>query len=100
MSFKEAIARDIICDYKILTMAVSDREIKKLIAKNRLLNLSRKLTEAEAREVATGIAVTRIYRNIGLRMLFRFIEASLLPRVSVSNNAISTACHRARKTFT
>jgi hypothetical protein len=63
MSSKEAIARDIICDYEILTMAVSDREIKKLIAKNRLLNLSRKLTEAEAREVATGIALKRIYKK-------------------------------------
>jgi hypothetical protein len=42
---------------------VTDREIKNLIAKNRFLNLTKKLTEVEARRVATGIAVKRIYKQ-------------------------------------
>jgi hypothetical protein len=59
MTFKEAIEAGAICDYQILTMVVTDREIKALIAKNRLLTLSRKLTEAEARDLATAIALKR-----------------------------------------
>ena len=63
MSFAEAIKRKIICDYKILTLAISDKEIKALIASNRLLNLNSNLTEAEARTVATGIALKRAYKK-------------------------------------
>jgi predicted helicase len=70
MNVKEAIAapaadgtKGIISDYEILTMVVSDHEIKQHIAKNRLLNLTRKLTDAEAREVATGIALKRVYQK-------------------------------------
>jgi helicase-like protein len=44
-------------------MVVTDREIKALIAKNRLLTLSRKLTEAEARDLATAIALKRTYQK-------------------------------------
>ena len=57
------LARKIISDYKILTLAITDKEIKALIAKNRLLNLNSNLTEAEARSVATGIALKRAYKK-------------------------------------
>jgi predicted helicase len=60
MSFRQAIDAKLICDYKILTVSVTEAQIRKLIAKNRFLNLGRKpLDEAEARRVATGIAVKR-----------------------------------------
>ena len=64
LSFKEAIKQGIITDYKILTMAVSDGHIRRLIDENRILNLnSRDLDEAEAQAVAAGIALKRIYKN-------------------------------------
>jgi superfamily II DNA or RNA helicase len=63
MTFKEAIDLGIISDYEILVMAVSDSEIKQLIIKNRLLNLNHELTEAEARLVATGIALKRVFQQ-------------------------------------
>ena len=72
MSFKEAIERKLICDYKIFTVSVTEPEIRKLVAKNRLLNLSRKLDEAEARRVATGIAVKRAVEKYGVKRGFVF----------------------------
>lgn len=63
MTFKEAIELGIICDYKILTVAVTDGEIIDLIERNGLLNLRRGLNEAEARAVATGIALKRAYKD-------------------------------------
>src|SRR5262249_55202378 len=59
LSFKEAIKRRIISDYRILTMTVSDRRIRELIDENRILNLN---PEAEARSVAAGIALKRVYQ--------------------------------------
>src|SRR5262249_50595395 len=64
LSFKEAIKQRIIADYKVLTMTVSDRRIRELIAENRILNLnSRDLDEAEAQSIAAGIALKRVYQR-------------------------------------
>ena len=77
MSFKEAISLGIISNYKILTVAVSDQQVASLIARNRLLNLHRNLDEAEARAVATGIALKRIYKKYGVKHAISF-HASIL----------------------
>jgi predicted helicase len=64
LSFKEAIKRRIITDYKILTMTVSDRRIRELVDENRILNLdSLDLDEAESQAVAAGIALKRVYQR-------------------------------------
>jgi Helicase conserved C-terminal domain len=64
MSYKEAIKQRIISDYKILTIAVSDARVARAIAENRILNLdSRDLDEAEARAVATGVALKRVLKE-------------------------------------
>jgi superfamily II DNA or RNA helicase len=72
MTFKEAISLGIISDYKILTIAVTDKEINDLIASNRLLNLHEDLDEAEARAVATGRALKRIYKKYGVKHAISF----------------------------
>ena len=77
MTFKEAISLGIISDYKILTVAVSDRQVASLIARNRLLNLHRNLDEAEARAVATGIALKRIYKKYGVKHAISFHDSIL-----------------------
>jgi predicted helicase len=77
MTFKEAISLGIIADYKVLTVAVSDRQVASLIARNRVLNLHRNLDEAEARAVATGIALKRIYKKYGAKHALSF-HASIL----------------------
>jgi superfamily II DNA or RNA helicase len=64
MSFKEAISQRIISDYRILTIAVSDERVAKVIKENRILNLyPRDLDEAEARAVATGVALKRVEKQ-------------------------------------
>jgi superfamily II DNA or RNA helicase len=64
LSYKEAIAQRIISDYKILTMAVSDERVARVIKENRILNLRlRDLDEAEARAVATGVALKRVEKQ-------------------------------------
>ena len=73
LSFKEAIKQRIITDYKILTMTVSDHYIRRLIDKNRILNLnSRDLDEAEARSLAAGIALKRIYKRYKVKHAISF----------------------------
>jgi len=64
LSYKEAIAQRIISDYKILTVAVSDERVARVIKENRILNLRvRDLDEAEARAVATGVALKRVEKQ-------------------------------------
>jgi hypothetical protein len=64
LSYKEAIAQRIISDYKILTIAVSDERVDRVIKENRILNLGlRDLDEAEARAVAAGVALKRVEKR-------------------------------------
>ena len=67
MSFKDAIAEDIITDYKIVTVTVSQQHVRQLIADNRILNLSDDFDEAEAQRLATGIAVKNAFRDYGIK---------------------------------
>jgi predicted helicase len=95
MAFKEAIEAGAICDYQILTMVVTDREIKALIAKNRLLTLTRKFTEAEARDLATAIALKRTYQKYRTKHALRSTGVSLSRSGSARSRTTSTASSRA-----
>jgi predicted helicase len=78
LSFKEAIKQRIISDYKILTMTVSDRHIRRLIDENRVFNLSsRNLDEVEAQSVAAGIALKRIYKKHNIKHAISFHRSIL-----------------------
>jgi superfamily II DNA or RNA helicase len=73
MSYKEAIKQHIISDYKILTMTVSDRRIRRMIDENRILNLNlRDLDEAEAQSAAAGIALKRVFKKQGIKHAISF----------------------------
>jgi len=77
LSYKEAIAQRIISDYKILTIAVSDERVDRVIKENRILNLGLSdLDEAEARAVAAGVALKRVEKR-GARTRFRSTSASV-----------------------
>jgi predicted helicase len=66
LTFKEAIHSEppIICDYRIVTYAVTMAEVAGLIGENRLItDTDLTIEEAEAREVAAGIALLRAFRD-------------------------------------
>jgi superfamily II DNA or RNA helicase len=76
MSFKEAIERDIITDYRIVVYAVTDKEVKDLINRNRLLNLGHDGQEAVgASDVASAVAVKRIMKEYGVRHPLAFARS-------------------------
>lgn len=75
MSFKEAINADppIICDYKILTLTVSDQTVRELIEENRYLTVfGTDVAEREAQALAAGIALQRAFREHGVRHAISF----------------------------
>jgi superfamily II DNA or RNA helicase len=67
MSFKEAIERDIITDYQIVTYVVTDKEVEELIKANRLLNAGPGQEAVDARDVAAAVAVKRVIEEYGVR---------------------------------
>lgn len=75
LSFKEAIHSDppIICDYKVLTISVTNDEIKQLIAKNKLIaDTSNKLEEQEAQSLAAAIALRKATQKYGISHAISF----------------------------
>ena len=76
LSFKAAIERDLICDYKIVTFFVRESEIRSLIEKNARLRLDvdgRKVLHAEnAGSLAAGIALKAVMREYGARHAITF----------------------------
>jgi hypothetical protein len=79
MSFKEAIERGIITDYRIVTYFVKESEIEELIKGNRLLNLDEGLDPVAARDVATAVSTKRVMEHYGVKhplVFHRSISAS------------------------
>ena len=76
LSFKEAIKKKIICDYKIITINIPEEEIEKFQEK---LNLNTKAGNFQYnslnRNFLSHIALEKVLRNIILSMLFRFTKA-------------------------
>lgn len=75
LTFKEAIHSEppIICDYKVLTITVTNDEIKQLIAKNKLLtDKEEKLEEQEAQSLASAIALRKATQKYGIKHAISF----------------------------
>jgi len=73
LSFKAAIDAGIICDYTILTVAVTDQRVRELIEENRLLSEGGKApTEREATQLAAGIALKRVFSRLGAKHALSF----------------------------
>jgi predicted helicase len=75
LTFKEAIHSEppIICDYKVLTITVTNDEIKQLIAKNKLLtDKEEKLEEQEAQSFASAIALRKATQKYGIKHAISF----------------------------
>ena len=72
LTFKEAIAKRLICDYRILTVTVSDANIRDLVERNRLLNVGKKLSYAKAQSLAAGVTLKRAVREHDIRHAISF----------------------------
>ncbi|MDB4852205.1 DEAD/DEAH box helicase family protein, partial [Alphaproteobacteria bacterium] len=74
LSFKEAIKQKIICDYKIVTIAVSDSEIDALIRDKAELAVSagNKTIETDAHSLAAGIAMQKAFKKYGIKHAITF----------------------------
>ena len=74
LSFKEAIKQKIICDYKIVTIAVSDAEINALIKERAELSVSagNKTIETDAHSLAAGIAMQKAFKKYGIKHAITF----------------------------
>ena len=82
MTFKEAIERDIITDYQIVTYVVTDTEVEELIKANRLLNAGPGQEAVAARDAAAAVAVKRVMEEYGIRHPLVFARS-----ISASKNA-------------
>ena len=73
MSFKEAIEKNIISDYKIITMAVTDSQIEELIENNKLLDINDSdIHDAEAAPLAAGIALKQVFKKQKIKHAISF----------------------------
>ena len=74
MSFKQAIDYGIICDYKILTVAVSGYEIENLMAEHTDITaqLSNQKVETDTHNLAAGIAIEKVFEKHKIKHALSF----------------------------
>ena len=75
LTFKDAIhsSPQIISDYKILTIAVTNSQIQEIIQKNKLLTDSKnKIEEQDAQSVAAAIALRQATKKYGIKHAISF----------------------------
>ncbi len=72
MTFKDAIEQNIISDYKILTMAISDNEVNNLVEDNRYLSEGNIEKENSAQYLASGIALKKTFKKHKIKHAISF----------------------------
>ena len=74
MSFKQAIDDGIICDYKILTVAVSGSEVANLMAEHTEVTaqLGNQKVETEAHNLAAGVAIEKVFEKHKIKHALSF----------------------------
>ena len=74
MSFKQAIEAGAICDYKIVTMAISENEVAQLIHDEAdiLAKLKSKKIKTDAYHLAVGLAVKRLFKKYETKHVISF----------------------------
>ena len=74
MTFKQAIDNGIICDYKILTVAVSGSEVANLLAEHTEVTaqLGNQKVETDAHNMAAGIAIEKVFEKHKIKHALSF----------------------------
>ena len=73
LTFKEAIEGSVICDYEILTLLITDAEIREIVGGNKLVR--DRLGEGEIHEsapLAAGVALGRVFKERKIRHAVSF----------------------------
>ncbi|MCY4047076.1 MAG: DEAD/DEAH box helicase family protein [Candidatus Dadabacteria bacterium] len=73
LTFKEAIEGNVICDYEILTLLITDAEIREIVGGNKLVR--DRLGEGEIHEsapLAAGVALGRVFKERKIRHAVSF----------------------------
>ena len=72
LSFKQAIEDELICDYRILTVTVSDQRIRELLQDRRFVDADERLEEVDAQELAAGLALKCAVKDRGIKHAISF----------------------------
>ncbi len=74
MTFAEAIAEDIICDYKILTLFISEDETAHLVSERQAVEVQQgnRKVETDAHSLAVGLAVEKAFKKYGIKRAITF----------------------------
>jgi len=72
LSFKQAIADELICDYRILTVTISDTRIRELVANHHFVDADERLEGVDALELAAGLALKRAAKKQRVRHAISF----------------------------
>ena len=73
MSFKEAIERELLTDYKVITIEVKKEEVAEFIRENNLVKLNAKWgKESEARSLASMIALRKAMKAFPIKNAVSF----------------------------
>ena len=81
MTFKDAINENIISDYKIVTMLISNSEVDRLVDENYFLTTDlKKLDESSAQYLASGIALKKSFRKYKLKHAISFHRSIYLAK--------------------
>jgi len=92
MSFKEAIERDIITDYRIVTYFAKESEIEELIKGNKLLSLDAGLDPVAARDVATAVVTKRAMEQYGIKHPLVFNRSIIASKAFRSQQVLLNSC--------
>ncbi len=104
LTFKEAIKQKIICDYKIITIAVTEKEAAALIADNPELRVTsgKDSFETDAHNLSVGLTLQKVFEKYGIRHAVTFHSSikratfftkqqqELLGEKGISNHHISS----------
>jgi len=74
LTFKEAIKQKIICDYKIITIAVTEKEAAALIADNPELRVTsgKDSFETDAHNLSVGLTLQKVFEKHGIKHAVTF----------------------------
>ena len=77
LEFGDAIAQGLISPFQVLTIVVSEKRIKTLIDRNRILNIASGLDEVKARDLAVAVALNEAIKKHGIKKAIAYCASIL-----------------------